>query len=87
MNLDPTAYGLTRRTILEKYQGEIAIAVRRKSRFLRKDVALFLKKAEQIKKKTGNFPILILQAPLCSKARQLLLEQNVNLIEEHQPKE
>ena len=80
---DPADYGFTKRTTLELTQGgELALAIRRKSRFLRKDVTLFLTKAEQIKKITGSFPILLLQAPLCSKAKQELIDHQITLVEE-----
>ena len=82
MILDPTHYGLTKRTTLEEHQGELALAVRRKSRFLIKDAHTFFDKAQVIKKSTGTFPILILQAPLCSKARLWLTQQSITLIEE-----
>ena len=87
-SLDPSVYGLTKRTTLElSATGELSIAIRRKSRFLRKDVALFLTKAEAIKQITGTLPLLVLQAPLCSKARTLLEQQGISLTLENLPKE
>lgn len=76
-NVDPKAYGLPSRTVLESNgKDQFSLVINRKSRIIMKDALKILKKAETIKEKVPSAIIsLKTTAPVCSKSIQLL-EQN-----------
>lgn len=79
IELDPKHYNLPARTKLEQYgDTTIAIALYRKSRIIMADGKKLLEKAELIQKKNPDLEVVVLTtAPVCSKTRAFLAENNI----------
>ena len=78
--IDPKLYGLHSRITLRKNKKDIYIVIDRKSRVIMKDGYRILK----IAKKIRNFEIgknvrVLSGAPLCSKTRKFLTENNITI--------
>ena len=78
--IDPKLYGLHSRIILRKNKKDIYIVIDRKSRVVMKDGYRIL----EIAKKIRNFEIgknvsVLSGAPLCSKTRKFLTENNITI--------
>ena len=78
--IDPKLYGLHSRITLRKNKKDIYIVIDRKSRVIMKDGYRIL----EIAKKIRNFEIgknvsVLSGAPLCSKTRKFLTENNITI--------
>ena len=78
--IDPKLYGLRSRITLRKNKKDIYIVIDRKSRVIMKDGYRIL----EIAKKIRNFEIgknvsVLSGAPLCSKTRKFLTENNITI--------
>ena len=78
--IDPKLYGLHSRITLRKNKKDIYIVIDRKSRVVMKDGYRIL----EIAKKIRNFEIgknvsVLSGAPLCSKTRKFLTENNITI--------
>ena len=78
-NIDPKRYNLSSRTILRQIgKNNISIIIDRKSRIIMKDGKRILKQARSIHQINPNMTITVLtSAPVCSKTRGFLLENNI----------
>ena len=81
-NIDPKRYNLSSRTILRQIGKKISIIVDRKSRIIMKDGQRIMKQAQAIHQINSNMIITVLtSAPVCSKTREFLLENNIYIKE------
>jgi len=82
-NIDPKRYNLSSRTILRQIgKNNISIIIDRKSRIIMKDGKRILKQAQAIYQTNPNMIITVLtSAPVCSKTREFLLENNIYIKE------
>lgn len=82
-NIDPKRYNLSSRTILRQIgKNNISIIVDRKSRIIMKDGQRIIKQAQAIHQINSNTIITVLtSAPVCSKTREFLLENNIYIKE------
>ncbi len=80
MKLSPKEFGIPARTIIEQTDNTIAIVIDRKSRIIMADGKKILDKIQKIKQ---HYPIsdfaLKTTAPVCSKTRSFLEENNVKV--------
>ena len=78
-NIDPKRYNLSSRTILRQIgKNNISIIIDRKSRIIMNDGRRIIKQARAIHQINSNIIITVLSsAPVCSKTRALLLENNI----------
>ncbi len=67
--LDPKRYGIRKRLEMARSAQGCIFFIERKSRFVTKDAKELLAIAQQVCQKPG---VVLLAAPLCSKARDLL---------------
>lgn len=79
---DPAAYGLPRRTRLERTPtGALAIVIDRKSRVVMKDATAVLEKTRRIfAVAPGERVVLQTTAPVCSKSIRFLEENGIETI-------
>lgn len=80
--IPPSYYGLSSRTELRQ-TGEtgLAICIYRKSRIIMKDGLTIVEKAKTIRMTDPDISIDVeTTAPVCSKTRQFLLENNVGIV-------
>ena len=75
--IDPTIYNINPRTKLAKVNDSIAIVIDRKSRVIMKDGEKILDIARIIRKKTKSQIMLLTSAPVCSKTKIYLSNNNV----------
>lgn len=82
-NIDPKRYNLSSRAILRQIgKKNISIIVDRKSRIIMKDGQRIIKQAQAIHQINSNMIITVLtSAPVCSKTREFLLENNIYIKE------
>ena len=77
-NIDPKLYDLHSRIILRKNKKNIYIVIDRKSRVIMKDGYRILEIAKKIRDfETGKNVSVLSNAPVCSKTRKLLTENNI----------
>ena len=78
--IDPRLYGLHPRIILRKNKKDIYIVIDRKSRVIMKDGYRILEIAKKIRKfETGKNVSVLSGAPVCSKTREFLTENNITI--------
>jgi len=77
--LDPKRYGLTARTKLVKLDNAIGIIIDRKSRIIMKDGNKILDQANKIQTIENSPIVLFTSAPVCSKTKNYLLENNISI--------
>jgi|TARA_B100001113_G_C21023136_1_gene584436 hypothetical protein len=77
--LDPKRYGLTPRTKLVKLDNAIGIIIDRKSRIIMKDGNKILDQANTIQTIENSPIVLFTSAPVCSKTKNYLLENNISI--------
>ena len=77
--LDPNIYGLKPRTkLFENSKKEVLIVIDRKSRVVMKDGLKVFKIAEKVRQKEEQKKIsLLTSAPVCSKTKSFLSENNI----------
>ena len=76
--LDPKSFGLTSRTVLEEYDGGVAIVMDRKSRIVMADGQRILAKAEKLRASVGDVAIVLKTlAPVCSKTKLFLDDREI----------
>ena len=75
--LDPKQFGLNSRTSLLEKKNIIAIVVDRKSRIIMKDGKRIVDQAYKIKKTKSKSVVLLTSAPVCSKTKTFLLENDI----------
>ena len=82
-NIDPKRYNLSSRTILRQIgKDNISIVIDRKSRIIMKDGQRIMKQAQTIHQINSKMSITVLtSAPVCSKTREFLLENNIYIKE------
>ena len=82
-NIDPKRYNLSSRTFLRQIgKNNISIIIDRKSRIIMKDGQRIMKQAQAIHQINSNMIITVLtSAPVCSKTREFLLENNIYIKE------
>ena len=77
-NIDPKLYDLHSRIILRKNKKDIYIVIDRKSRIIMKDGYRILEIAKKIRDfETGKNVGVLSNAPVCSKTRKFLTENNI----------
>ena len=78
-NIDPTQYNLSSRVDLRQDRsGGLLIAIARKSRIIMKDGTRVLEMVKKINKIDPKKNISVrTSAPICSKTKKLLLENNI----------
>ena len=78
-NIDPTQYNLSSRVDLRQdHSGDLLIIIDRKSRIIMKDGIRVLEMVKKINKIDPKKNILVrTSAPICSKTKKLLLENNI----------
>lgn len=83
MLIDPKNYGLSSKTVCEKIDDEhIAIFLDRKSRIIMADGKKILEKARKIRKKSPRTKVSFkTNAPICSKTRNLLAQNDIMILE------
>ena len=75
--IDSEQFGLNSRTTLTHHKDGIAIVVDRKSRVIMKDGKRIIDQASIIRKKTIKPILLLTSAPVCSKTKLFLAENNI----------
>ena len=75
--INPKQFGLTSRTSLVEKKNTIAIVIDRKSRIIMKDGKRILDQANAIQKRKKKPVSLLTSAPVCSKTKTLLLENDI----------
>ena len=75
--IDSKQFGLNSRTILANHNDGIAIVVKRKSRVIMKDGKRIIDQASLIRKKTKKPIFLLTSAPVCSKTKLFLAQNNI----------
>jgi len=75
--IDSKQFGLNSRTILANHNDGIAIVVNRKSRVIMKDGKRIIEQASLIRKKTKKPILLLTSAPVCSKTKLFLAQNNI----------
>ena len=82
-HIDPKRYKLSSRTILRQIgKNNISIILNRKSRIIMKDGRRIMKQTQAIHQINPNMIITVLtSAPVCSKTREFLLENNIYIKE------
>jgi len=80
--VDPRNYNLSSKTkLLKDSSGSIFIVIDRKSRVIMKDGNRLVKIAEHIKEVNQNKNIsLLTSAPVCSKTKKLLSQNNISVL-------
>jgi hypothetical protein len=79
--IDPVQYGLPKRTVLEEYNGGIALVIDRKSRIVMADGRRIAEKMEKLGKQTDDTAIVFkTTAPVCSKTKLFLDQQGITVI-------
>ena len=78
-NIDPTQYNLSSRVDLRQdHSGDLLIIIDRKSRIIMKDGIRVLEMVKKINKIDPKKNISVrTSAPICSKTKKLLLENNI----------
>ena len=78
----PSQYGLPSRTDLrQKSENRLTLCIYRKSRIIMKDGLNVIAKAEKIRLKAPKMEIEVeTTAPVCSKTKLLLLENNIRIV-------
>ena len=77
----PAPYGLPKRTVLEEYNGGIALVIDRKSRLVMADGRRILEKVLTLREQVGDTPVVLkTTAPVCSKTKLFLAEQGLTII-------
>ena len=80
--IDPKKFNLSKKVVIEKTTSSLSIIINRKTRIIMKDGRRLLEQANQIKK-VSNKPISIFTtAPVCSKTKAFLSNNNVEIIQE-----
>jgi len=78
--IDPKLYDLHSRTILRKNKKDIYIVIDRKSRIIMKDGYRIFEIAKKIRDfETGINVSVLSGAPVCSKTRKFLTENNITI--------
>ena len=78
--IDPKLYNLHSRTLLRKNKEDIYLVIDRKSRIIMKDGHRILKIVKKIKDfETGKNVSVLSGAPVCSKTRKFLTENNITI--------
>ena len=75
--IDSEQFGLNSRTTLAHHKDGIAIVVDRKSRVIMKDGKRIIDQASIIRKKTKKPILLLTSAPVCSKTKLFLAQNNI----------
>ena len=75
--IDSKQFGLNSRTILANHNDGIAIVVNRKSRVIMKDGSRILDQVSLIRKKTKQPLLLLTCAPVWSKSKLFLAQNNI----------
>ena len=80
--IDPGEYGLSPKTVIEQIgKNHLAIVINRKSRVIMSDGKKIFEKADRIRTVKPAFKIsLKISSPLCSKTKQYLKENNIEII-------
>ena len=79
-NIDPKLYDLHSRIILRKNKKDIYIVIDRKSRIIMKDGHRILEIVKRIRDfETGKNIRVLSGAPVCSKTRKFLTENNITI--------
>ena len=80
--IDPKKFNLSKKVVIEKTTSSLSIIINRKTRIIMKDGRRLLEQANQIKK-VSNKPVSIsTTAPVCSKTKTFLSNNNVEIIQE-----
>jgi hypothetical protein len=80
--IDPKKFNLSKKVVIEKTNSSLSIIINRKTRIIMKDGRRLLEQANQIKK-VSNKPVSIFTtAPVCSKTKAFLSNNNVEIIQE-----
>ena len=80
--IDPKKFNLSKKVVIKKTTNSLSIIINRKTRIIMKDGRRLLEQANQIKK-VSNKPVSIFTtAPVCSKTKAFLSNNNVEIIQE-----
>ena len=80
--IDPKTFNLNSRVVVEKRKNALGLVVNRKSRIIMKDGTRLLEQANQIKKISKKTVLVFTTAPVCSKTKNFLRENNVEIVQE-----
>lgn len=82
MNVEPSYYGLSSKiTLIELAGNKIGIEKRMKSRIIQKDALKIIEMVRAIKEKDPHLKVsLICNNNICSKSKNLLAENNIEII-------
>lgn len=81
--IDPKTFNLNSRVVVEKRKNALGLVVNRKSRIIMKDGKRLLEQANQIKKVSKKSVLVFTTAPVCSKTKKFLRENNVEIVQEN----
>jgi hypothetical protein len=80
--IDSKKFNLSKKVVIKKTTNSLSIIINRKTRIIMKDGRRLLEQANQIKK-VSNKPVSIFTtAPVCSKTKAFLSNNNVEIIQE-----
>ena len=78
---DPKIFNLSSRTVIKETKRELSLIINRKSRIIMKDGRRLLEQIKEIKK-TSNKPVAVFTtAPICSKTKNFLNNNKVEITE------
>jgi hypothetical protein len=80
--IDPKKFNLSKKVVIEKTTSSLSIIINRKTRIIMKDGRRLLEQANQIKKVSNKPVSIITTAPVCSKTKTFLSNNNVEIIQE-----
>ena len=80
--IDPKKFNLSKKVVIEKTTSSLSIIINRKTRIIMKDGRRLLEQANQIKKVSNKPVSIITTAPVCSKTKAFLSNNNVEIIQE-----
>ena len=80
--IDPKKFNLSKKVVIKKTTNSLSIIINRKTRIIMKDGRRLLEQANQIKKVSNKPVSIITTAPVCSKTKTFLSNNNVEIIQE-----
>ena len=80
--IDPKTFNLNSRVVVEKRKNALGLVVNRKSRIIMKDGKRLLEQVSQIKKFSKKPVLVFTTAPVCSKTKKFLRDNNVEIVKE-----
>ena len=85
--LDPKTFNLNSKVVIEERDNTLSLIINRKSRIIMKDGKRLLEQVNHIKKGSKKPVLISTSAPVCSKTKNFLNENSVEIIQENTRKE